>query len=218
VFVEKVRIAIIDDQRIGRDILRSGLGRYHNIEVVDEAGDGQGAINIAREKKVDIILMDINMPGTSGTDAAHIIKRECPDISIIAMVNSIDDNSKRDLARAGMAAYALKNNDMDTLTSLIHEVAEGGSAFAGSEKSLKSAAKTTFRWRRKHEEKEGLTGREREVLTLISKGENNKDIARSLNISEKTVKNHITNIFRKLDVEDRTQAVIYAIKNEMVEI
>jgi DNA-binding NarL/FixJ family response regulator len=217
-YVEKVRVAIIDDQSIGRDILRSGLERFQNIEVVDEAGDGQGAINIARKKKVDIILMDINMPGTSGTDAAHIIKRECPDIAIIAMVNSIDDHAKKDLARAGMAAYTLKNNDMDMLTSLIHEVAEGGSVFAESKRSLTSAAKTTFRWRRKHEEKEGLTGREREVLILISKGENNKDIAHSLNISEKTVKNHITSIFRKLDVEDRTQAVIYAIKNQMVEI
>lgn len=211
----KVRVAIIDDQGIGRDILRSGLGKYRDIELVDEAGDGQGAINIARKKNVDVILMDVNMPGTSGVDAAHIIRRECPGISIIAMVNSIDDNVKSDIMRAGMAAYALKDSNMEELSALIHEIAEGGSFFA---EPSKSAVKTNFRWRRKQEEKEGLTSREREVLVLISKGENNKDIANTLNISEKTVKNHITNIFRKLDVEDRTQAVIYAIKNQMVEI
>jgi DNA-binding NarL/FixJ family response regulator len=214
----KVRVAIIDDQSIGRDILRSGLGRYQDIELVDEAGDGQGAINIARKRNVDIILMDINMPGTGGMDAAHIIRRECPDISIIAMVNSIDDNAKADLMRAGMTAYALKDSDIEELSALIRVVSEGGSFFAESEKPPRPAAKTPFRWRRKYEEKEGLTNREREVLTLISQGENNKDIANNLNISEKTVKNHITSIFRKLDVEDRTQAVIYAIKNQMVEI
>jgi DNA-binding NarL/FixJ family response regulator len=217
--VDKIRVAVIDDQRIGRDILRSGLQQYQEIELVGEAGDGQGAINLARTIKIDVILMDINMPGTGGLEAAHIIKRESPSLSIIAMVNNVDEAFIKELIRAGMDAYMLKDDDIGKLVSLMHSILEGVSFF--EEKDLrdhKAAQKWNAHWRRRHEEGEVLTSRELEILTLISSGGNNKDIAQKLNISEKTVKNHVSNIFRKLEVEDRTQAVIYAIKHQMVEI
>ena len=216
--MDKIRVAVIDDQSIGRDILRSGLKTYSDVEMIDEAGDGQGAINLARMFKMDVILMDINMPGTGGMEAAHIIKREYPGVVIIAMVNSMDENFKMELVRAGMSAYVFKDSDINELVSLMSFLKEGGAFFEEEEMRQRASARSSTRWRRRRDEGESLTSRELEVLTLISKGGNNKDIARSLDISEKTVKNHITNIFRKLEVEDRTQAVIYAIKHQMVDI
>ena len=216
--MEKIRVAVIDDQSIGRDIVRSGLKAYAEIDLIGEAGDGQGAINLARMLKIDIVLMDINMPGTGGMEAAHIIKREYPGVIIIAMINNMDENFKMELVRAGMSAYVFKDNDIDELVSLMHFLMDGGAFFEEEEIRQRATVKSTTRWRRRRDEGESLTNRELEVLTLISKGGNNKDIARSLDISEKTVKNHITNIFRKLEVEDRTQAVIYAIKHQMVDI
>jgi DNA-binding NarL/FixJ family response regulator len=188
------------------------------IKVVGEAGDGQGAINKTRILNPDVVLMDLKMPGTDGVEASRVIRREFPEIKIIILTVA-DGDDMLEVIRAGAGGYLLKDVEPGELLKAIHTVFEGRPAFhpivasrlLGEYNRLSMPA-------RKDDEISMLTEREREVLSLIAQGESNKNIARKLFISEKTVKNHITSIFRKLKVEDRTQAAIFAIKKRLVEI
>ncbi len=167
----------------------------------------------------DVILMDLKMPGTSGVEACRVISTEMPEIRIIILTVSEDDEML-EVIKTGACGYLLKDVEPAELIKAIRSVMEGVPAFHPvvtgrllSEYQRLSAAPA--------DEEDGiaaLTAREKEVLALIARGESNRNIARRLFISEKTVKNHVTSIFRKLRVEDRTQAAIYAIKRNMVKI
>lgn len=214
-----IRVVIVDDHPLVREGLRKILELEQDIEVVDEAGDGQGAINMARLLKPDVVLMDINMPGTNGIEATRVIKREMLHIGIIALTIHEEEEYVLELVRAGVSGYVLKDIAPAKLVENIRMVAKGNSVIDPSITSkIFGEINRLSRNRRNKEEWEKCTEREMDVLKLMAQGKSNKEIAADLSISEKTVKNHITSIFRKLQVDDRTQAVLFAIKHNLVEL
>jgi len=216
--LDGIRVLIADDHPLIREGLRHVLEMDPQIKVVGEAGDGQGAINKARILNPDVVLMDLKMPGTDGVESSRVIRREFPEIKIIILTVA-DDDDMLEVIRAGAGGYLLKDVEPGELLKAIHTVYEGRPAFHPivASRLLGEYNRLSMPVRR-DDEISLLTEREREVLALIAQGESNKNIAHKLFISEKTVKNHITSIFRKLKVEDRTQAAIFAIKKRMVEV
>jgi DNA-binding NarL/FixJ family response regulator len=216
--LDGIRILIADDHPLVREGLRRILELDPQMKVVGEVGDGQGAINKARILNPDVILMDLKMPGTDGIEASRVIRREFPEIRIIILTIA-DDDDMLEVIRAGASGYLLKDVEPGELIKAIRTVFEGRPAFHPVVTSrLLGEYNRLSMPPRKDDEISMLTEREKEVLGLIAQGESNKNIAHKLFISEKTVKNHITSIFRKLKVEDRTQAAIFAIKRHMVEV
>lgn len=210
--MDKIRVLIADDHALVREGLRKLLELSDNIEILCEVGDGQGAINIARKDKPDVILMDVNMPGTNGIIATRVIKREMPSIHIIALT-IYEDEEVVDMVRAGVSAYVLKDVAGSELIDTIHRVMQGEVVIHPR------VANRLVRELSRSEKKKNdvrLTKREGDVLSLLVKGHTNKEMADVMFISEKTVKNHLTSIFRKLGVKDRTQAAVYALKNNIV--
>ncbi len=206
-----IRVVIADDHALIREGLAKLLELEDDIEVLGEAGDGQGAINLARRYKPDVILMDINMPGTDGITATRVIKREMPHTRIIALT-VYEDEQVVEMVKAGVSAYILKDVAAQELISTIRRVMEGN-VFIHPRVASRVVKELTSE-RKSYDSR--LTRREKDVLELVVKGNSNKEIAGLLYISEKTVKNHLTNIFRKLSVKDRTQAAVYALKNGLV--
>jgi DNA-binding NarL/FixJ family response regulator len=216
--LDGIRILIADDHPLIREGLRRILEMDPQIKVVGEVGDGQGAINKTRILDPNVILMDLKMPGTDGVEASRVIRREFPEIKIIILTVA-DDDDMLEVIRAGASGYLLKDVEPDELLKAIHTVYEGRPAFHPIVTSrLLGEYNRLSMPVRKDDEISMLTEREKEVLGLIAQGESNKNIAHKLFISEKTVKNHITSIFRKLKVDGRTQAAIFAIKKRMVEV
>ncbi|MDD2373508.1 MAG: response regulator transcription factor [Syntrophomonadaceae bacterium] len=210
--MDKIRVLIADDHAMVREGLRKLLELSDNIEIVSEVGDGQGAINIARKDKPDVVLMDVNMPGTNGIIATRVIKREMPSIHVIALT-IYEDEEVVDMVRAGVSAYVLKDVAGSELIDTINRVMQGEVVIHPR------VANRLVRELSRNEKKKNdvrLTKRESDVLALLVKGHSNKEMAEAMFISEKTVKNHLTSIFRKLGVKDRTQAAVYALKNNIV--
>ena len=209
-----IRLLIVDDHKLFREGLKALLAVTADIEIVGEAEDGNRALQKCQELEPDIILMDINMPGLSGIHATQQILEKFPHIGIIMLTMLEDDASVFNAMRAGARGYLLKGADPQEVLSVIRAVAEGQALFGPAiatrlmnffkELSLKpvsAQSKTKF---------PELTERELEVLRLISQGLNNSEIAQKLVLSPKTVRNHITNIFSKLQVADRAQAIVRA--------
>lgn len=209
---DKIKVIVADDHALVREGIRRLLELDTKIEVVTEVGDGQGAINMARRERPDIILMDVNMPGTDGLTATRVIKREMPQIKIIALT-IYEDDEVVDMVKAGVSAYVLKDVAGSELIDTIYKVMAGEVVIHPrvASRLVRELTKVDRR-----QDQVRLTRREYDVLTLLVKGNSNKDIAGTMFISEKTVKNHLTSIFRKLGVKDRTQAAVYALKTNMV--
>lgn len=204
-----IRIVIADDHPLLREGLRRILEFEEGIEVVAEVGDGQGAINVSRKMKFDILLMDLNMPGVNGLEAGRVIRRECPNIGILVL--TVDDSDEKifQVLQIGVAGYLLKDVDSKTLIQSIRKVFSGEPILSPSvtgklleQLSHPIPIKDTC----------GLSDREMEILHYVVLGSSNREIGNSLFISEKTVKNHLSSIYRKLAVEDRTQAALKAVK------
>jgi DNA-binding NarL/FixJ family response regulator len=210
--MKKIRVLIADDHLLVREGLRKILEQDENIEIITEVGDGQGAINIARKEKPDIILMDIKMPGTDGIVATRVITKEFPDTRIIALT-IYEDKEVVDMVRAGVAGYILKDVAGNELINSIYKVMKG-EVVIHPRVANRLVDELTRPEKVKKDNK--LTKREKDVLALLVKGYNNKEMAEAIFISEKTVKNHLTSIFRKLGVKDRTQAAVFALKNNLV--
>ncbi len=211
--MDRVKVIIADDHVLVREGLRKLLELDDTVEVIDEVGDGQGAINLARKLKPDVILMDINMPGTDGIEATRVIKREIPSIKVIA-VTIYEGEEVLDMVKAGVSAYVLKDVAGSELVDTIHKVMDGEVVIHPR------VAKRLVRELTEKEDKKDaikLTRREKDVLALLVKGNSNKEMADTMFISEKTVKNHLTSIFKKLGVKDRTQAAVYALKNNIID-
>ncbi|NLT20550.1 MAG: response regulator transcription factor [Syntrophomonadaceae bacterium] len=209
---DKIKVIIADDHALLREGIRRLLELDPKIEVVTEVGDGQGAINMARRERPDIILMDVNMPGTDGLTATRVIKREMPQIKIIALT-IYEDDEVVDMVKAGVSAYVLKDVAGNELIDTIYKVMNGEVVIHPrvASRLVRELTKVD-----RPQERVRLTRREYDVLALLVKGNSNKDIADTMFISEKTVKNHLTSIFRKLGVKDRTQAAVYALKTNMI--
>lgn len=206
---EKVRVLLVDDHEMVRIGLAAVLGTEEGIEVVGEAGNGMDGLRLAREYKPDVVLMDLVMEGMDGIETTRRLMEEMPECRVIVLTSFIDDEKLYPVIEAGAFSYLLK-------TSRASEIAEAIRAAARGQSVLESqvASKMMNRFRRPaqteslpHEE---LTEREMEVLKLIAQGKSNQEVADELFIGIKTVKYHLTNLFSKLGVEDRTQAAIYA--------
>ncbi|MDA8227317.1 MAG: response regulator transcription factor [Desulfitobacterium hafniense] len=208
-----IRVVIADDHPLLREGLRRILEFEQDIDVVTEVGDGQGAINIARSKNFDILLMDLNMPGVNGLEACRVIRREKPNIGILVLTVDDSDEKVFQVLQLGVAGYLLKDVDPRTLVESIRKVFSGQPILSPTVtgKLLGQLAHPNI-----PKETYGLSDRELEILTHIVRGSSNREIGKSLYISEKTVKNHLSSIFRKLEVDDRTQAALKAVKLKLV--
>ncbi|QSZ27900.1 response regulator transcription factor [Aceticella autotrophica] len=201
-----INILIADDHALIRQGLKKLIEMEKDMKVVAEVSNGEEAYKIARELMPDIILMDINMPRSNGIKAAKMLKEENSNTKIIFLTIYDDREYLIEAFKIGVEGYVLKDADSDELIKAIRIVKNGGIYIQPSLLNvIKNVEKNDF--------KKDLTKREFEILSLIAKGYTNKDIAENLYLSEKTVKNHVYNIFKKLDVKDRTQAAIYLIKN-----
>lgn len=219
--MDKIKVLIADDHRVVREGLMAILRERDDLDVVGEARDGQEAVEKARELSPDVILMDVSMPRMSGVEAARAIKRESPHIGIVALTMYDEEKYIFDLVRAGATGYLLKDSDSSQIIAAIRSISKGESLIHPSvaskilaEFSLLSGGKGKKQARTEHD----LTEREITVLRLVAEGKTNKEVANDLDLSEKTVKNHVRNIFHKLHVYDRTQAAILAIRKGLIEL
>ncbi len=217
--MKKVSVLIADDHTLMREGLRKILSMEDSIDVAGEAQNGAEAVEIALGINPDIILMDINMPVTNGIEATKIIKSKNPDIKVIALTIHDQEEYLFELIKAGVSGYVLKDISPDLLIQAILGVSRGESFI---HPSLTTKMFTEFNrlssLSRQRNNPMGLTKREYDVLRLVAHGDSNRSIADKLYISEKTVKNHLTNIFQKPGVEDRTQAAIQAMKNKLIDL
>ncbi len=223
---EKHRIIIVDDHPIFRQGIRAILEATKDIEVVGEAADGQRAIALAESLTPDIMLVDINLPGLNGLEVTRVVKRRQPQTAIIILSVYEDDEQLFNSIKVGAAHYSSKDITPEQLVSIVRLVSQGHYLINEnvlSKPFVASRVLNQFRELAMVEEEGGaifapLTGREVEILDCIARGKSNKQIARDLNISDQTVKNHITSILKKLQVNDRTQAVVYAFKHGWIKV
>jgi NarL family two-component system response regulator LiaR len=199
-----IRLLLVDDHAVVRQGLKMFLKSEPDFVVIGEASNGLQAIDMVRELKPDVVLMDLLMPSMGGVEATGIIRREMPDTEVIALTSVLEDASVVGAIKAGAIGYLLKDTDGPELLRAIRAASEGQVQL-----SPKAAARL-MREVRAPESPEKLTDRETEVLRLIARGLANKEIARELSIGDKTVKTHVSNIFSKLGVVSRTQAALYA--------
>lgn len=212
----KINVLIADDHSLIRQGLKQILELEKDMMVVAQASNGSEAVQLARECKPDVILMDINMPGTNGLQAIKEIKQEKLESRIIVLTIHEDREYLFKTLQMGAEGYVLKDAEPSVLIEAIRNVYSGQSYIQPNMtmELVKEFNRVTLHEKGKHNEN-NLTAREIEVLELIAEGMINKQIAKQLYISEKTVKNHVSNIFRKLNVSDRTQAAIYAFKHNI---
>ncbi|HEY0606140.1 MAG TPA: response regulator transcription factor [Herpetosiphonaceae bacterium] len=205
-----IRILIADDHSVVRQGLRMFLGLDQELDVVGEATNGAEAIDLARQLQPDVVLMDLLMPVVDGIAATSTIRREMPDTEVLALTSVLEDEKVIGAIRAGAIGYLLKDTEADELRNAIKAAA------AGQVQLSPKAAARLMREVNAPNSPEVLTERETEVLRLLALGQANKEIARTLNIGEKTVKTHVSNILGKLGVQSRTQAALHAVRIGLV--
>ncbi len=221
----KIRILVVDDHPLFRQGIRWSLESAQDMDLVAEAENGQEAIKLAERMLPDVALVDVNLPGLNGLEVARVIKRHHPSIGIIVLSVTEDDEQLFQAIKAGAAAYSSKDVLPKDLIDIIRRVASGSyliNDYVLSRPHVASRILSQFRELAASEDETTsglfapLTSREIEILDCIARGLSNKQIATELNISSQTVKNHITSILKKLQVDDRTRAVMYAIKQGWV--
>jgi DNA-binding NarL/FixJ family response regulator len=205
-----IRILIADDHSVVRQGLKMFLGLDPELEVIGEAVDGAEAVRLAHELLPDVVLMDLLMPVMDGITAIGIIRRELPDVEVVALTSVLEDASVVGAVRAGAVGYLLKDTESDELRRAIKAAA------AGQVQLSPQAAARLLREVRAPESPESLTERELDVLRSLARGQANKEIAEELRIGEKTVKTHVSSILAKLGVQSRTQAALYAARIGLV--
>lgn len=210
-----VRVLIVDDHALIRDGLRKILSVEPGIRVVGEAANGQEAVRFVVREPVDVVLLDVSMPVMNGIEACREIKRARPGVAVVALTIHDQEEYLFEMIRAGVSGYVLKDISSGKLVETIFGVARGES-FIPPQMTAKVFQE--FNRLSLRSNPDGLTEREVEVLRLVAGGASNREIAGKLFISEKTVKNHMSNIFQKIGVVDRTQAALYAVKQRIVEL
>ena len=217
---EKTTILLVDDHALFRVGVRNILEREPGFEIIGEADDTRGAFDLSVQLSPDIILMDLSLPAPGGIETTQRIKRELPSAGIIVLAVNEDEDALFDAIKAGAAAFILKDVAPDDLVAIIHRVASGeylinDKVFA--KPAVASRVLKEFRELAIYGQEAApifapLSPREVEILDNIAQGMTNKQVAYALSISEQTVKNHMSSILRKLSVNDRTQAVVYAMR------
>jgi len=205
-----IRIVIADDHSVVRQGLRMFLGLDPELDVVGEAANGVEAVALAQQHQPDVVLMDLLMPEMDGISATALIRREVPKTVVLMLTSVLEDEQVIGAIRAGAIGYLLKDTEANELRDAIKAAAAGQVQL-----SPKAAARLMREVNAPHSP-EVLTERETEVLRLLAMGQANKEIARSLQIGEKTVKTHVSNILGKLGLHSRTQAALYAVRIGLV--
>jgi DNA-binding NarL/FixJ family response regulator len=206
---DPIRVLLVDDHQVVRRGLRTFLEVQDDIEVVGEASDGGEGVARAEELRPDVVLMDVKMPGTDGIDALRLLRERGNKARVLVVTSFTEQRTVVPALRAGAAGYVYKDVDPDALAGAIRSVHAGhvllqpevaGALLSGEQGGGSGRGPS-------------LTEREREVLGLIADGRSNREIARALVLSEKTVKTHVSNILMKLDLSDRTQAALWAVRH-----
>ncbi|MBD7969605.1 MULTISPECIES: response regulator transcription factor [Paenibacillus] len=210
-----IKVLLVDDHEMVRIGLAAVLDTEEGIEVIGEAGSGEEGLRLAKEYKPDVVLMDLVMDGMDGIETTRELLKLQPDCKVIVLTSYLDDEKMYPVIEAGAFSYLLKTSRATEIADAIRAADRGQSVL---ESQVASKMMNRFRQppaqMKAHED---LTDREMDVLRLLAQGKSNQDIADTLIIGIKTVKFHVTNILAKLDVDDRTQAAIYAYKNGLAE-
>jgi len=215
-----IRVLIVDDHTLFRSGIKLLLQRQEGFEVVGEAGDGLEGIKRAKQLTPDVVLLDLHMPGITGREAVKLINEEVPGTRVVMLTVSEDAEDLVDCLRAGAAGYLLKNIETEFLIDAIQRAARGESVM-----SPQMTGKLVQELRQPKEmvstateaEREKLSPREKEIITLLAKGASNKEVARVLNVAESTVKIHVQNILKKLNLTSRVQAAVYAVEHGLAQ-
>jgi NarL family two-component system response regulator LiaR len=205
-----IRILIVDDHGVVRQGLRMYLALDPELEVVGEAANGAEALRLTRELEPDVVLMDLLMPVMDGIAATEAIRREWPEVEVIALTSVLEDSAVYGAMRAGAIGYLLKDTGADELRRAIKAAA------AGQVQMSPPVAARLLREIPAPRQPEPLTERETEVLRQLAQGKSNKEVAAALVIADKTVRTHVSNILAKLGVTSRTQAALHAVRSGLV--
>lgn len=211
-----VKVLIADDQTLFRVGLARLLEEDPRVQIVGQAGDGAEAVKLVGTLKPDVVLMDLKMPNLDGIEATRQIAASHPGVKVLLLTTFEADNHVIQALKAGASGYILKDSRPDSIVSSLLAVMAGERVMASAvaNRVLEMLTGTTT----PKEFYDGLTGREIEILKLLAGGMANKQIAYKLKISEKTVRNHVSNMYEKLNIYDRSQAVLYAVRKGLVEI
>ncbi|HQZ02180.1 MAG TPA: response regulator transcription factor [Thauera sp.] len=234
---EKIRVLLVDDHTLFRSGIRSLLQTYPCFEVIGEAGDGREGIRLAGQLRPDVVLLDNNMPGLSGREAARLMLEEAPQTRVLMLTVSEGSDDLIETLRAGACGYLLKNIQAETLVAAITAAAQGESVVSpqmmgkllsgvrdAAGRASSDVAATSWPARTgaprvalatgvEGSDADRLSPREREMLQFIARGQSNKEIARALELAESTVKIHVQNMLRKLNLSSRVQAAVFAVEN-----
>jgi len=212
-----ISVLLVDDHTLFRSGIRSLLQRNPDFTVVGEAADGVEGIKRAKQLRPDVVLLDLNMPGMTGLETLQLLLQDCPDTAVILLTVSEEAQDLTAALQAGARGYLIKNIDADYLVRAIRRAAAGEPVLAEAMTTKLvahmqggSTPKPT-----PASDMDRLTPREREILACLARGESNKVIARTLDVAESTVKIHVQNILKKLNLASRVQAAVYAVEHGM---
>jgi DNA-binding NarL/FixJ family response regulator len=208
----KISVLIADDHPVVRQGLRAFLELQPDLQVVGEAGDGAQAARLARELRPDVVLLDLVMPGTDGVAALELMAESALESRVLIVTSFGEQRTVIPAIRAGARGYVSKDVEPSALAAAIRAVA-AGHVLLGPEVAAALLGPDAARSGSGGDAEPQLTAREREVLDLIARGRSNREIARALTVSEKTVKTHVSNVLMKLGVSDRTQAALWAVRH-----
>jgi two-component system, NarL family, nitrate/nitrite response regulator NarL len=223
-----IRILLIDDHTLFRSGVRALLQRQPDFEVVDDAADGIEGFKRAKQHRPDVVLLDLNMPGLSGIETLQLLQQDLPDTAVIMLTVSEDVDELTRALREGACGYLLKNMEADELATMIRRAATGESVIAESmTQRLIAQMRTPVRAEdtvapgslepRGTPASPALTPRERDIVRILARGASNKDIARELDLAESTVKIHVRNVLRKLNLSSRVQIAIHALARDLAD-
>lgn len=207
--MDKIRVLIVDDHPLMLDALRDAIEIDNNFEIVGEAGDGQEATDLAKTLKPEVILMDLSMPMLNGIEATKQILRENPEIKILAITSSGDDETVIEAIRAGVVGYILKSSKIKQILTGLQEVANGRSFIPED-----VGEKLVHALQAEQDNYHLLSPREADLLQKIGEGKSNREIAQLFVLSEATVRSHVSRIMQKLDLHHRSQLILYANKHK----
>lgn len=210
----KASVVIADDQTLFRSGLAALLDKDPRVMVVGQAANGEEAVRMVDELKPDLVLMDLKMPGMEGVEATRLIHAKHPEVAVVILSSFSGDGHLIQALEAGASGYVLKDTSVATIVNGMLAIAGGARVMSGAIADRLLGMVSS----KPRESYDGLTAREVEILKLVAIGLANKQIAYRLQVSEKTVRNHISNMYEKLGIQGRSQAVIYAAKKGLIEL
>lgn len=210
-----IKVVLVDDHEMVRIGLAAVLETEQDIEIVGEAGNGEEGIRLVQEVNPDVVLMDLVMDGMDGIETTRRLTKLMPECKVIVLTSYLDDKKLYPVIEAGAFSYLLKTSRASEITEAIRAAKQGQPIL---ESRVATKMMNRLRQPQKTNAHDELTDREMEVLRLIAQGKSNQEVADTLFIGVKTVKSHVTNVLAKLEVDDRTQAAIYAIKHGLVDV